>query len=167
MNSRDQAQVYARCDELLRVGAAFDALAELGALIKTTSKKSECEARRRLEREIRERVDPAVVASARSEAEKTFQRAMRILSIGTRFNSDELLLILTLRASLSMFLEVLAVVEPGGDLLEFSALDDSMCEVAQARPNRAPFLSAIATMRRNCGVSFDDIWSKTPSRSNG
>jgi hypothetical protein len=82
--------------------APLSALVSLGKVMRVAPPGE----RAALHSEIRKRIDETQVADARVEARAALQRARHILSIGSNFDQDELLLVLTLRQQVELACEV-------------------------------------------------------------
>jgi hypothetical protein len=95
--------------------------------------------------------------AAIAEAMKKVSRVKHILGIGTTFNDDELLLVITHRVQLGLLAQFLA---KRGAVPEFhlSSIDDEMRRVAGYRENAAAFRSAQAAARKNWGAPIQSSW---------
>lgn len=133
-------------------GAAFSALAKLGELIASAEGQ-----RQDIQNAIRHMVSGAVLEEAATEAVAVQGRALRILSIGTRFTWDELVLVLTMRMQLELASLVMTLFGVESSTLDLAAIDTELRDVAKA--NAAQFVSALATIRRNWDTAIVDRWS--------
>lgn len=139
-------------ERLSSSGAAFSALAKLGELIATAEGQ-----RQDVQNAVRHMVTGAVLEEAATEAVAVQGRALRILSIGTKFTWDELVLVLTMRVQLELASLVMTLFGVDSFALDLTAIDTELAEVAKM--NAAQFASALATMRRNWDTAIVDRWS--------
>jgi hypothetical protein len=84
---------------------------------------------------------------------------MRILSIGSSFTWEELVLVVTIRMEVAFASRVLAVVGEEPTELDLEILDSAIGDVARAPQNRRTFLSALATIRKNWDIPVADVWT--------
>jgi hypothetical protein len=82
-----------------------------------------------------------------------------VLSIGTKFSWDELVLVLTMRIELELASSVMALFGIDTTAFDLGTLDAELREVGSLKENRVRFASALATIRRNWGVPILDRWS--------
>jgi hypothetical protein len=102
-------------------------------------------------------IPDAMREAAVAEAIKSASRLQRMLSIGTTFTYEELMLAITMRVELELLSEFLA---QRGQTPEFhlSAIDDELSRVAGLHENASAFRSAQTAARRNWGVPIQASW---------
>jgi hypothetical protein len=148
-------RVVPEYERLSSSGAAFSALVRLGEVL-AVADDAEIHGARAA---VRRHATAAVVEPAASEAVGVHGRAVRVLSIGTKFTWDELVLVLTMRTELELASMVLDLFGVDTSPLDLATLDAELREVASSTENRARFASALATIRRNWDVPVVDRWS--------
>jgi hypothetical protein len=104
-----------------------------------------------------EQIPDTMRRAAIAEAMKKVSRVKHILSIGTTFNDDELLLVITHRVQLGLLAQFLAKRDAVPEF-HLSSIDDEMRRVAGYRENAAAFRSAQAAARKNWGPPFQSSW---------
>lgn len=92
--------------------------------------------------------------------DKDIERIARILSFGTKWNEDEILLVLQIRIEigiLSVFLNELYSYR-----LKFSVneIDEELRYLAKTKENKHSFEVAIGLMKKNWGIPIDSEWLK-------
>jgi hypothetical protein len=102
-------------------------------------------------------IPDAMRGAAIAEAVKNVSRLQRMLSIGTTFTYEELMLAITIRVELELFARFLA---QRGDALDFhlSAIDDELRRVSGHHENASAFRSAQMAARRNWGAPIRASW---------
>jgi hypothetical protein len=144
METRLQACV-AELQRLAAGGAAFSAVAMLGEVLAIAGDEEYDAAGAA----VRGHADVALVEAAVAEATAVRRRASHILSIGTSFTWDELVLVLTMRMQLELAFRVFDLFGIDTGAFDPATLDAELREVAQSKENARRFASALATMRRN------------------
>lgn len=109
--------------------------------------------------ELKRRVQPEVLSGAAAEAAASWRRVMQILSIGSKFDEDELLLVLTLRQQIELVIVILTTFGISAEPIDLATSDAELCEIARSSENRRAFMSALASIRRNADPEFLDRWS--------
>jgi hypothetical protein len=104
-----------------------------------------------------EQISDAVHDAAIAEAMKKVSRALHILSVGTTFIYEELVLVITIRVELGLFAQFLARRGEAPDF-RLSSIDDEMRRVAGYRENAGVFRSAQAAARKNWGAPIQSSW---------
>jgi hypothetical protein len=136
-------------------GAAFSAVVKLGTVLAMADEEELHDATAA----VRDHVTAAVIEAAATEAVGVRGRALRVLSIGTKFSWDELVLVLTMRIELELASSVMALFGIDTTAFDLGTLDAELREVGSLKENRVRFASALATIRRNWGVPILDRWS--------
>ena len=140
--------------ERLSSGAPFSALVRLGEVLAVADEELPGATAA-----VRDHATPAVVEAAAIEAVGIRRRALRVLSIGTKFTWEELVLLLTMRIELELASSVMALFGIDTSAFDLGTLDAELRVVALSNENRARFASALATIRRNWAVPIVDRWS--------
>ena len=94
-----------------------------------------------------------------AEAMKNVSRLRRMLTIGTTFIYEELLLAITIRVELGLFAQFLAQRGEAPDF-HLSAIDDELRRVAGHHENAAAFRSAQAPAKRNWGAPIQVVLAR-------
>lgn len=102
-------------------------------------------------------ISDEVLAKASAEAKGNLARLKQMLSVGTRFTYEELLLAITMRVELELLEDFL---RGRGMAVEFDArsLDDDLLEVARYHQNSSAFRSAQIAAKRNWGLPLRSQW---------
>jgi hypothetical protein len=102
-------------------------------------------------------IPDAMRRAAIAEAIKNVSRLQRMLSIGTTFTYEELMLAITTRVELELLSRFLA---QRGETPDFhlSAIDDQLRRVAGHYENASAFRSAQTAARRNWGTLIQASW---------
>jgi len=92
-----------------------------------------------------------------AEAEQNVSRLKRMLSVGTNFTYEELVLAITLRVELQLLAEFL--LKRRGEI-EFAPdlADEDLREVSGYSQNVSTFRAAKATAKRNWGIPIQSSW---------
>lgn len=130
-------------------GAALSAVVLLGEVFAASAPETRSDALR----DVRAQVSEDVLLRARAEAVQAVDRALHILSIGSTFDSHEIILVLTTRFEVELASPIL------NETVDFRRLDDELRVLARSRENRKAFSTALRTIRRNWSVPIDDRWS--------
>ncbi len=109
--------------------------------------------------EIKLVVTPTVLSAATTEIVRKWTRAEHIISIGTKFEWEELVLLLALRIEVELALNVLVLFGIESKKFDLAHWDEELRKLGLFRENRSAFLSAIRTVRKNWGVPIEDRWS--------
>ena len=142
-------------ERLASFGLSFDAISKLGEVL-AVADESEVHAAKAT---VRNHVTAAMAEAAVPEAIAVRSRVLRVLSIGTEFQWEELVLVLTLRVQLDLALAVMDLFGVDATSFDLTTLDSDLREVALSKQNRRYFMTALATMRRNWGIPIFDRWS--------
>lgn len=94
-----------------------------------------------------------------ADATKMLSQLKRILSTGTRFEPEELILVITLRLELEILHEFLVERGVAADFAPDSA-DEEIVRVAPHPESAATFRASVSTTKRNWGVSRRSKWIK-------
>lgn len=159
--------LFEEYDERVASGAYLAAIVKLGELLKwDKSAQYKSHIRRlELEHQIRTHVDPDVLRNAQTKAVDARKQAIKILSFGTKFTWDELVLILTLRIQLELASAVMALWDVEPSFFDLPGLDSEIREVAMCRVNRRAFASALQTIRKNWYANIEDVWTRPSSQA--
>lgn len=153
-------------DEYSRLAAGSDALQLLSAIARYG------EAERWLEqvlddalrRQCQDRLPvpelPTLAGAARGLVERIEQN-LETLSIGSRFEYEELVLLLTHAVDIELACEVLErrAMLPPNVQASLAALKEGLRTLADSRESRQPYLSAIAQIRRVHKLRSDWLWA--------
>ena len=105
----------------------------------------------------KETISDEMYRKALAEAEQNVSRLKRMLSVGTNFTYEEMLLAITLRVELQLLAELLlkrrGAIEFTPDLA-----DEDLREVFGYSQNVSAFRSAKAAARRNWGIPIRSSW---------
>jgi hypothetical protein len=151
----DAAVWLTEYEERSLAGAALAAITALGKALRCVPPGR----REGIVAQIRTLTDPQVLANAAQEASAAHRQAARIVAIGSSFDEDELLLVLTLRVQIELVKDVLEIFSVDSVAMDLGGIDAELREIAGSRSNRAAFSRALASMRRNSGIAIDDIWT--------
>jgi hypothetical protein len=158
--SKERSRPWDEFNQHVRAGACLAALVKLGEWLLRCEAESDPATCVELEEQIKVRVDSEVLQKARLEAADSQRRAMRILSIGSSFTWEELVLVITLRMEVALALRVLAVVGEQSTGLDLTTFDSVLRDVAgRSKKNQSTFLSALAAVRQNWGIPVIDLWT--------
>jgi hypothetical protein len=137
------------------------AVSNLGEYLIRSEEAQAGEGARHLEmvQQIKDRVHAGVLQAAEEQALDSRRRVWRILSIGTSFTWDELVLVITLRTELERFSSVMALFEMEPTALDLADLDFEIRQVARSSANRSTFASALRTVVKNSGIEIEDRWT--------
>jgi hypothetical protein len=104
-----------------------------------------------------ETIPDEMYRNALAEAEQNVSRLKRMLSVGTNFTYEEMVLAITLRVELQLLAELLlkrrGAIEFAPDLA-----DEDMQEVSGHSQNVCAFRSAKAAAKRNWGIPIRSSW---------
>lgn len=159
-----QATKLAEFDQLERRApfAAFVKLGEALALAPTALEREE------FARVIKTRASSAPASLAASEALARWNKAMRIVSVGSEFELDEIILVLTLRIQLALVIEILHRL--GIDtttMFRIAPLDRKIQDLAREECNKAEFARALASLAHHWHIPIADEWTETSPAVDG
>jgi hypothetical protein len=156
--AQSRAERFAEYDKWVGVREAFPAIASLGKAWRLAGPSSSKQ-RDEFVMDLRLRVDPNVICDAAAEAIAILRRIMHILSIGTKFDEDELLLVLTLRIQIELVAEVLTIFCIDAEEIALRRVDEELREIAKSKENRRAFASAFGLLKKNCGIPVENQWA--------
>jgi hypothetical protein len=149
------------CEEIARMGASFRAIARLGevlAFAETIYRPSD-ERRRRVMKEILKIGTPTVRDKALQEAAEGWARVEQVLNIGSVYDSDEILLVVTERVMIQFALPVFQFLD-APLALDIAAADERMREIAgSSKKHRGAFLGSVDAMQRHWIVPIENRWT--------
>jgi hypothetical protein len=148
-------RVLPEYERLSSSGAALSAIVKLGAALAVADEADLRDARDA----VRGHVTAATLEAAATDAAGVRGRALHVLSVGTTFTWDELVLVLTIRIELELASLVIDLFGVDTGAFNPSTLDATLRAVALSTENRVRFASALATIRRNWDVPVADRWS--------
>lgn len=131
-------------------GAALSAVVLLGEVFVMAAPTT----RNRALREVRARVTEDVLLRASVEADRALKRILHVVSIGSTFNTDEIILLLTLRFEVELASPLLD--QP----FDLHRIDEELRGLARSAENHRSFAAALSTIRRNWRVPIEDRWSR-------
>jgi len=105
----------------------------------------------------KEMIPDEVYRKALAEGEQNVSRLKRMLSVGTNFSYEEMVLTITLRVELQLLAELL--LKRRGEI-EFAPdlADEGLQEVSGYSQNASAFRSAKAAAKRNWGIPIRSSW---------
>jgi hypothetical protein len=148
-------------ERLRAIGSYLSALATLGGVAMVAPE----QARQSVVTQLCQQIDPNAMSGAAKEIVSARNQAAHILGIGSKFNWDEFVLILTLRFEIELALPLMCQLGFDSAALDLGSLDAELREVANLGANRRSFLSAMAAVRKNWGVPLVDKWSPHKNRN--
>jgi hypothetical protein len=148
-------EVLPEYQRLSASGDALSAVAKLGEVLAVADKEESHRARVA----VRSHVTADLVEHAAAEAVRVRGHALHVLSIGSEFVWDELVLLLTMRMQLELASLVMDSFGIDTSAFDLATVDVELREVASSKQNRARFVSALATIRRNWDIQIEDKWS--------
>jgi hypothetical protein len=153
------AERWADYQRLTAAGAAYSALVRLAEMDNVLDHQDGHDpVVRKWKRTVGEvQIPNAMRGGAVAEAMKDVSRVQRILSIGTTFIYEELLLVITIRVQLELLSQFLAQRGEAPDF-HLSAIDDEMRRVAGYHENASAFRSAQTAAKRNWGAPIQASW---------
>jgi hypothetical protein len=105
-------------------------------------------------------ISQKALESIKDEFVKNYNRLMRIMSVGSKFNDDEFLLLIVYHTQLYLvrgYLKTKRIELPNLDLDE---LEEQIKELGNLKQNKKEFISAINQMRRNSPIPVDIVWMR-------
>lgn|SRR5258708_2158858 len=153
------AERWADYQRLRAAGAAYSALVRLGEIGNVLDHKDGHDpAVQKWKLTVGEaQIPDAMRGAAIAEAIKDVSRLQRMLSIGTTFTYEELMLAITIRVQLELLSQFLAQRGEAPDF-HLSAIDDGLRRVAGHHENASAFRSAQTAARRNWGAPIQASW---------
>lgn len=139
------ASKLAEYERWLEEGATTTAIVTLGEALRC----EEGEARAQLVATMRSRVPATALAEAGVDATDYWRRSMRIMSIGTEWDEDELLLVLTFRMNMEAILDVLKEFGIEAESIDLGQVDAELRRIATTKENRRAYARAISMLRKN------------------
>ena len=149
------------CKVMVASGVAFSAIARLGEVLALSEIAYEPHDERRgiCAHEITALMTPELLDSATREALEVWRKVMRILSIGSTYNSDEVLLLVTLRAQLEYAVPAFRLAGIDVTPLDLGAVDAELRSLGRSRQHRSSFVSALQAVQKNWSVQIQDRWT--------
>jgi hypothetical protein len=102
----------------------------------------------------------AAIESIQNEFVNKYKRLKRIMSIGSKFNDDEFLLLTVSHTELYLVREYLKTKKIELPNLDLDELEEQIKELGNLKQNKKDFLSAINQMRRNSPIPVDIVWMR-------
>jgi hypothetical protein len=96
--------------------------------------------------------------SIKNDYVKNYNRLMKIMSVGSKFNDDEFLLLIVYHTQLYLVREYLKTKKIELPNLDLGELEEQIKELGNLKQNKKDFLSAISQMRRNSPIPVDIVW---------
>ncbi len=144
---------------LMQGGAYFGALSKLAEMencLPQLSKGLQAKWREQINKEV---LSEDAIRELKVEIEKAIEKIRRILSFGTKWEPEELLLVWTIRIQIEMLLHFLnerhEITEHNSSLEE---IDEAMLQVAKSKINKQGVQSATALIKRNWGLPISSRW---------
>ncbi len=100
----------------------------------------------------------AAVKAIKTRINKGAQRIKHVLSIGSTWNDDEVLMILQQRIFIDLFDEFFRELYKIDLQLPCEEIDDLIISTAKTQGNKQAFLSAIRLMQKNWGLPIESKW---------
>ena len=100
------------------------------------------------------------IESIQNEFVNKYKRLKRIMSIGSKFNDDEFLLLIVYHTQLYLVREYLKTKKIELPNLDLDELEEQIKELGNLKQNKKDFLSAIDQMRRNSPIPVDIVWMR-------
>ena len=157
-------QSFLEYSYLMQGGAYFGAvskLAEMENCLPLLSKGLQAKWREQISKEI---LSEDVIRELKVEIEKAVEKIKRILSFGTKWQYEELLLVWTIRIQIEMLLRFLSerhwLTERNFSLED---IDEAMLEVAKSKINKQNLQIATNLMKKNWGLPINSRWLENAS----
>jgi len=99
-----------------------------------------------------------IIETAVREAAGAVSRARKILSVGTKFEWEEIVLVLTIRTEVDAAASVLSAFGIHKSSLHLADFDDELREIARSKENARTFASALVSIRRNWSMPITNQW---------
>lgn len=144
---------------LQQTGVHYSALKRIAEIFNCLPKLAGEQQKRWIERVSREMLLHDVVKATEDGIENDAQRIRRILSFGTKWNSDELLLVVQLKIEIEMVIALLNhYSQTVVSIASYKDIDEDIVEIANSKENARAFDMAVSLMRRNWGLPLSSRW---------
>ncbi len=140
-----------------RTGEALVAIASVASCAKQVAGAVPA-ARRVLNRTLQEELSEGITVQVSELITGTAVRIQRILSVGSEYNDDEYLLLITLHTELSLVIWYLQERGLECPLLDLDAIELEIRETGRFPANARALAKAISLMRRNWGLDVEMPW---------
>lgn len=107
-----------------------------------------------------EQLPDEVIQAVEAGIEKNAQRIRRILSIGSEWNDDEILLVILTRIDIEMLLSFLKENYSREINIPLDDIDSKIEWLSKSKQNERAYKMAIAQMRKNWDLPIDSKWLK-------
>ena len=149
----DRFKEYIELKEANEYYGAISILAQMLKSLPILSKSKQSEWARRLNSEpISEEIIEAVLVGINRDV----NRLKRILSVGSRFNDDEIVLVLTLRYQIEVIMSFLFENCSLKTDISLDDIDSVIQSMARSNENKRAFGEAINQIKRNSRLPFDN-----------
>ncbi len=153
------AERWAEFERLYREGSIYSAIVRLGEIYNylqhTTSSRDVTQHWGDILRGVQ--LSKEDLTKAERNAKDNLERLKRMISVGTNFAYEELLLAVTMRVELQLFAEFLASRGLAVSV-DATCLDEDLLDLAASTNTSSIFGSAQSAAKRNWGIDLDSPW---------
>lgn len=105
-----------------------------------------------------ERLSDLALQEAKSGWRKDVQRIRRILSIGSRWNAEEILLIVQTRIELDLMFDFLTHRRSAESNVGLDDIDEAIVALSKSKEHQGDFKWAVGVMQKNWGLPIESRW---------
>jgi len=154
----ERLQLY---EHLWQEGAPYSAVKRLAEIFYCLPQLDEAGRAKWMDQLWKEALPDNVVQVVVAGIEKDAQRIRRILSVGSKWNDDELLLVLQLKIEIEMLLAFLKRRYSHIPSSSFDDIDEDLTRIARSKENKRDFERAVSLMVKNWGLPIDIKWLRS------
>jgi hypothetical protein len=163
LNLEEQIEEFFQCYKiLLQEGAYYRAVKRLAEIANCLPKLHKTPQMLWKDRLRKEPLPEDVTQIVKTEIEKDIQQVKRILSFGTKWTVEEIVLVLSNRIDVdlvSFFLKEYCFLNL---TIELEDVDEAIIRVAKSKENNYNFRVAVSVLKKNWGFPIDNQWLSRP-----
>ena len=148
-------------NELLQAGEYHSALNYLAEIFHCLSALDEESQRQWTASLMSEKLSPEMLNAGVEGIEQEAQIIRRILSVGTVWNGEEILLVLTKRIQIDLLLDFLTEFCSYDRTVSIDDIDERLNSIAQSKENKHSFEESRNLMKENWGLPINSKWLST------
>jgi len=111
-------------------------------------------------KEVEVNFSSSIVGKIQNEFIEIYKRLKKIISVGSRFNDDEFLLLIVYHTELCLVEEYMKSMDIDMPNLNLEEIEEQIKELGSIKKNIRDFRSALSQMRKNSPLPIDIVWMK-------
>lgn len=160
---RCSRQALPSVPEHLREGAWYSAAVALAEIFHASVRLSGKQ-RAAWQSRVNEELNEELLSEARKGQEQQIERIRRILSVGSEWTAEEVLLLMLLRVNIKLFSDFLGSSVQVESMVHLADIDDQLATLAKSKHHADHFRWALQRMQKTAPFDVESVWRSLLNR---